>query len=186
MTMEEDYISVHTGQVIDGAISAVINGRAGLQGIYVDGTELEPDNNNKVSIPLDNYYNKSSVNSLLSNKIDKTAISQVTGDSTTSIMSQDAVTTALNSKCTTSLYTATLLANGWSNSAPYTQTVNVVGILATDTPIVDIVLDQANAEEQSLSWLYVSTITTSDGAIIATCLESKPTINMQIQIRVIR
>lgn len=186
MVMEEDYVSIHTGQVIDGAISAVINGRAGLQGIYVDGTELEPDGNNKVSIPLDNYYNKSSINSLLSNKIDKTAISQVAGDSQTSIMSQNAVTIALNSKCTTSLYTATLLENGWTNSAPYSQTINVTGILATDTPIVDIILSDLNADEESFSWLYVSKIITSDGSITATCLESKPTIDMQIQLKVIR
>lgn len=140
MVMEEDYISIHTGQVIDGAISAVINGRAGLQGIYVNGTELEPDDNNKVSIPLSSAY----------------------------------------------LYTATLLENGWTNSAPYSQTVNVQGILATDTPIVDIVLSSSNADEESFSWLYVSKIITSDGSITATCLESKPTIDMQIQLKVIR
>lgn len=186
MTIEEDYISIHTGQVIDAAISAVINGRAGLQGIYVDGTELEPDSNNKVSIPLDNYYNKSSINLLLNNKIDKTAISQVTGDSTTSIMSQNAVTTMLNSKPSIYSYTATLLANGWSINAPYTQTVNVQGILASDSPIVDIILSDLNADEESFSWLYVSKIITSDGSITATCLESKPTIDMQIQLKVIR
>lgn len=140
MVMEEDYISIHTGQVIDGAISAVINGRAGLQGIYVNGTELEPDDNNKVSIPLSSA----------------------------------------------SLYTATLLENGWTNSAPYSQTVNVQGILATDTPIVDIVLSSSNADEESFSWLYVSKIITSNGSITATCLESKPTIDMQIQLKVIR
>lgn len=140
MVMEEDYISIHTGQVIDGAISAVINGRAGLQGIYVNGTELEPDDNNKVSITLSSA----------------------------------------------SLYTATLLENGWTNSAPYSQTVNVQGILATDTPIVDIVLSSSNADEESFSWLYVSKIITSNGSITATCLESKPTIDMQIQLKVIR
>lgn len=68
-----DYRSSHTGEVIDSAVSQVINGTAGIQGVKIAGTELSPDSSNKVNITL----------------------AQTTGTSTTSIMSQDAVSSRL-------------------------------------------------------------------------------------------
>lgn len=95
----------------------------------------------------------------------------------------------LSTKATTALYTATLLASGWSGSAaPYTQTVSVTGILATDTPIADVVLDQSTptAISQIEAWMSVSKIETADGSITATCLEELPAIDIPIQLKVVR
>ena len=161
-------------------------------------------------------YTKSETDNLLGNKVDKvtgkglstedyttaektklsnieaeankTVITQSTGSSTTSVMSQNAVTTQLNNKATTSLYTATLSSSSWSSSAPYTQTVSVSGILSTDTPIADVVLDQSTptAITQIEAWMNVSKIETANGSITATCLEVKPTINIPIQLKVVR
>ena len=89
------------------------------------------------TIDPSDYYNKTETNALLDTKVDKvsgkglstedytaadktklanieseankTIIEQATGSSTSSVMSQDAVTTQLNTKATTNLYTATLL-----------------------------------------------------------------------------
>lgn len=118
----------------------------------------------------------------------KTVIVQSTGQNTTSVMSQDAVTTELNNKATTTLYTATLSSSNWSSSAPYTQTVSVSGILSTDIPIVDVVLDQSTstAISQIEAWMNVSKIETANGSITATCFEEKPTINIPIQLKVVR
>lgn len=185
MPIEEDYVSVHTGTVIDGAISAVINGRAGLQGVYLNGTELEPDGSNKVSISLSNdYYDKSSIDSLLNDKVDKSSIVQTTGDSTTSVMSQDAVTTQLNSKATVSYYTATLYSNSWNGStAPYTQNINVLGILNTDRPIVGL----NNTSESTLeSWSYVSSVLADTDSLSFECYSDKPTTDLNINIMVVR
>lgn len=137
---------------------------------------------------LTNYYNKSATDTLLSEKVDKTSVAQTTGSSTTSIMSQDAVTTQLGNKATTSLYNATLGSSGWSSTVPYTQTVSVSGILSTDTPIADVVLDSdtPTAISQISAWACVSKIETSNGSITATCLETKPTINIPIQLKVVR
>lgn len=165
---------------------------------------------------LTNYYNKSETDNLLDTKVEKvtgkglstedyttaeqtklsgieseankTTVVQTTGNSTTSVMSQDAVTTQLSGKATTTVYTATLTSGGWSSSAPYTQTVNVSGILATDNPIVDVVLDAntSTAMSQISAWVCVSKIVTSDGSITATCLENKPITDIPIQLKVVR
>lgn len=118
----------------------------------------------------------------------KTTVVQGTGSSTTSVMSQDAVTTQLNTKATTSLYTSTLSSSNWSSTAPYTQTVNVSGILSTDTPIVDVVLSSttSTAISEMEAWNCVSKIETSNGSITATCLESKPEISLNVQLKVVR
>ena len=168
------------------------------------------------TIDPSDYYNKTETNALLDTKVDKvsgkglstedytaadktklanieseankTIIEQATGSSTSSVMSQDAVTTQLNNKATTNLYTATLLSSGWSSSAPYTQTVSVSGILSTDTPIADVVLDvvTSTAMAQISAWMCVSNIETADGSITATCFENKPEIDIPIQLKVVR
>ena len=168
------------------------------------------------TIDPSDYYNKTETNALLDTKVDKvsgkglstedytaadktklanieseankTIVEQTTGTSTLSVMSQDAVTTQLNNKATTNLYTATLLSSGWSSSAPYTQTVSVSGILSTDTPIADVVLDvvTSTAMAQISAWMCVSNIETADGSITATCFENKPEIDIPIQLKVVR
>lgn len=144
MAIKEDYISIHTGIVIDAAISAVIAGRAGLQGVYLNGTELTPDSSNKVSISLTgDYYNKTQIGNLLDSKVDKvegkglstedftstdktklsgieteankTIVVQGTGDSITNVMSQNAVTTQLNSKADSSSLSTVATSGSYSD-----------------------------------------------------------------------
>lgn len=74
-----EYNSIYTGEIVDATISAVIAGKAGLQGVKVNGSELVPDQSNKVSLEIPNVL-------------------QITGTSTTDIMSQNAVTSALSNK----------------------------------------------------------------------------------------
>ena len=74
-----EYVSKYTGPEIDNALKKVVDGKAGIQGVKVNGTEVTPDNSNKVNVEIPN-------------------ISQTTGSSTTSVMSQDAITTQLNNK----------------------------------------------------------------------------------------
>lgn len=180
-------------------------------------SDLTNDSNFISSSDLsNNYYNKTQTDNLLDNKVDKvtgkglstedyttsektklsgieteankTVVVQTTGSSTTDVMSQNIVTTELNSKATTALYTGTLTSSGWTSAAPYTQTVNISGILATDVPIVDVVLSSttSTAISQLEAWGYVSKIETAAGSITATCLEEKPTIDIPIQLKVVR
>ncbi len=165
-----DYQSTYKGSVIDQTISTVINGQAGIQGVSVNGTELTPDSNNKVSFNIPNVL-------------------QTTGSSTTDTMSQDAITTALSGKASVSTYNATLLASGWSgSSAPYTQTVSISGILGNDVPFAYIILsdDTSTAQNQLTNWAYVSKMVNSNDSITATCFDSKPSVDLNISLTVIR
>ncbi len=165
-----DYQSTYKGSVIDQTISTVINGQAGIQGVSVNGTELTPDSNNKVSFNIPNVL-------------------QTTGSSTTETMSQDAITTALSGKASVLTYNATLLSSGWSGiSAPYTQTVSVSGILANDKVFADVVLSssEATAKTQLNNWAYISKMETSNGSITSTCFDYKPSVDLSISLTVIR
>lgn len=89
------------------------------------------------------------------------------------------------------LYTTTLTALGWtdtSGNAPFIQTVNIQGILATDTPIIDVVLSSTSetAKSQLEAFSCLSKIETANGSITATCLDTKPTIDIPIKLKVIR
>ena len=89
------------------------------------------------------------------------------------------------------LYTTTLTALGWadtSGNAPFIQTVNIQGILATDTPIIDVVLSSTTetAKSQLEAFSCLSKVETADGSITATCLDTKPTIDIPIKLKVIR
>ena len=75
-----------------------------------------------------------------------------------------------------------------AETGEYLQTIEVPGILATDNPIVDVVLDalKDTALSQLEAWSCVSKIETSDGSITVTCLEEAPTVALPIQLKVVR
>lgn len=166
------YKSKFAGDVIDATLTAVIDGQAGIQGVKVNNSEVTPDLNNKVDLTIPNVV-------------------QSTGESTTDVISQGAVTTQLNSKATTNLYTGTLTALGWEDTggvAPYTQTISVSGILSSDTPFVDLVLSSttSTAKSQIEAFTCVSKVETSDDEVTATCFDNKPNIDLPIMLKVIR
>ena len=79
-------------------------------------------------------------------------------------------------------------ASGWSASAPYTQSISVSGLLATDNPHVFPVYSDtlATAVNQVESWAMVSTATTSSGSLILKCFEDKPTVDLTLMVEVNR
>ena len=299
-----EYNSTYTGEIVDATISAVLAGKAGIQGVSINGSELTPDTNNKVSFNLPNVLqttgtsttdimSQNSITTALSNKVDSSSLasvatsgsysdlsnkptiptktseltndsnfvsssnlatvattgsyddlsnkptipsktSQLTNDSNfvssgnlamvaisgsytdlsntptiptktsdltndSNFVSSSSLATVATSGSYTDLsntptiptvsdYNALLLLSNWSSTAPYTQTVSAQGILATDTPIVDVVLDSttSTAISQNNSWAFVSKIETSADSITATCLESKPEVDLPIQLKVVR
>jgi len=82
----------------------------------------------------------------------------------------------------------TTVSTSWTGSGPYTQTVTVNGILASDNPIVDIVLSNtlATAKSQAIEWVKVSKITTENNSITIRCDNEKPIIQLPIQLKVVR
>lgn len=84
-------------------------------------------------------------------------------------------------------WTATITTT-WSGSGPYTQSVTVSGILASDMPHIMPVYSATNATAiaQKEAWACVSKAETSDGTITFTCFEEKPSTDIPIQIEVMR
>lgn len=78
------YKSRFQGQVIDATLQAVIDGKAGIQGLKIDNVELTPDSENKVNI------SKSELNI--------PEVVQETGQSTSKVMSQNSVSSLLSQK----------------------------------------------------------------------------------------
>lgn len=83
------------------------------------------------------------------------------------------------------IFTVAVPASGWSASAPYTQTIAVEGILATDTPHWGVVYsDAALAEKEAFS--VVDELDTAAGSVTFTCFEEKPGVDLTIQMEVNR
>lgn len=84
-------------------------------------------------------------------------------------------------------YTATV-GTGWTGSGPYTQTVTVAGVLASDMPHVVPVYDADNttAQAQREAWGCVSRGVAAAGGIQFTCFEDKPETAIPVQIEVMR
>lgn len=87
-----------------------------------------------------------------------------------------------------STYTATISTTWTGSAAPYTQSVSVRGLLATDTPHVTPVFSDtlATAIAQKEAWGMVSEADAGTNTITFTCFEDKPTTAIPIQIEVIR
>lgn len=86
-----------------------------------------------------------------------------------------------------SVKTATLSSSGWSSSAPYTQTVNVSGITADDSPIVALYItgspSSSNVKNMAKSYGYIDRAVTGNGTITFYCYNKKPTVNITVSIK---
>ena len=86
-------------------------------------------------------------------------------------------------------YRVMLTAEGWVGSGPYTQTIQIGGILETDCPHIMPDWDSNNtsyAITQQQEWPRVSKAEAVAGGIKFTCYEEKTTVNMILQIEVMR
>lgn len=98
------------------------------------------------------------------------------------------VTAAQVGAATTSLYSGTLVANGWVGTVPpYTQTIAVAGMLSTDTPIADILQTgtESTDEAMRIAWELITRITSGAGSITVYASDL-PESEIAIQMRVVR
>ena len=87
------------------------------------------------------------------------------------------------------VFTTTLTVNDWEgDKAPYTQRIGIEGILSTDTPHYGAVYDedQDTRLAQKEAFAMVDDLDTEDGAVIFTCFDDKPDVNIPIQMEVNR
>lgn len=87
------------------------------------------------------------------------------------------------------VFATTLTANDWEgDEAPYIQRIGIEGILSTDRPHYSPVYDadQETRLAQKEAFAMVDDLDTEDGAVIFTCFENKPEVNIPIQMEVNR
>ena len=86
------------------------------------------------------------------------------------------------------VYTGTLTADGWTgDAAPYTQAVTVSGVLASDSPIIDLVPSSvyATAVAEDTAWGSIYRAVTSANTITFYAKEA-PTVALDFKARCIR
>ena len=98
-----------------------------------------------------------------------------------------AVGDALKKKAETESFKVILSANGWSGSAPFTQTISIDRIFSTDEPFVDVNLEGVYDGTSIIeAWSVVGRVATADGSITAYCYEEAPTVDIPIILKVVR
>ncbi len=122
---------------------------------------------------------------------DKTVTGAKMADGTvgaTQLDSNSVTSVKIAANAVSTTYTGDLTATGWSGSAaPYSQAVTITGVLATDTPIVDLVPSDtyATAELQIEGWSAIYRAVTAASTITFYATD-KPTIALPFQVRCIR
>ena len=84
--------------------------------------------------------------------------------------------------------TIVLPVNGWTDAAPYTQTVPAAGILETDQPHYGVIYsaDLSTAMAEKEAFAMVDDLDTAAGSVTFTCFEAAPAVNLTIQLEVNR
>lgn len=81
----------------------------------------------------------------------------------------------------------TLTAAGWSSSAPYTQAVNISGMVESDRPTVSLYLPDgitaADVDLQSKAYDCINRAVSGNGNIKVYCYKKKPAVDFQIQMK---
>ena len=78
-------------------------------------------------------------------------------------------------------------ASGWGSTAPYTQTVNVAGVTAEDSPIIGIRIAEgttaANVKLQHKAWGGVDRAGTGAGTVTFYCYNKKPANDFTVNVK---
>lgn len=84
-------------------------------------------------------------------------------------------------------YYCTLSASNWGTEFPYTQSITVNGILASDVPIADVNLSDESLDvvEVLNAWGAIARIKTINNGIVAYCYSDVPTLDIPIILKVI-
>ena len=89
---------------------------------------------------------------------------------------------------TVAKYTGTLAAASWSgNSAPYYQALTINGLLASDTPTVDVVMSgtYSTDDARNSAWAVIYRAVTSADTLTVYASEL-PTVDLPIQMQCVR
>ena len=168
----EDVGAVEANSAITGATKCKITYDS--KGLVTSGADLSASDIPDISTTYETKSNKSD---------------SYSASSSTTYASTKALVDGLTTKAEVSNYTA-IITTTWTegSSSVYSQTISVQGILSTDTPIIDVVLDSdpTTAQNQMDAWSYISRISTSNDSITVYAVGAAPTTAIPIQILCMR
>ena len=168
----EDVGAVQANSAITGATKCKITYDS--KGLVTAGADLSASDIPDVSATYETKSNKSD---------------SYTQSSSTTYSSTKALVDGLSTKAEVSNYTATITTT-WTegSNSVYSQTISVQGILSTDTPIIDVVLDSdpVAAQSQLDAWSYISRISTGNNSITVYAVGTAPNVAIPIQILCVR
>ncbi len=100
----------------------------------------------------------------------------------------DAHNSKFQTKAERKLFTATISASWSGEEAPFTQSVSISGILASDTPHITPIFstNSGTAAAELEAWALINKATADNGAILFSCFAKKPAVAINVQIEVIR
>ena len=95
--------------------------------------------------------------------------------------------TLINKRATSQTYSGVFTIADWAGTEePFTQTIDIKGLLATDNPIVDVDMSTATDPANKIeNWNYIYRLETLDGKLKAYAAQ-KPTVQVGVILKVIR
>ena len=126
------------------------------------------------------------MNEKVEDRVTKEALNKTVDTINNSILNVDKRAEA---KASTITFKTTIIANSFEGTeAPYTQKIFIDGIKTSDNPIVGLLVSDSyrTALDEKDAWGNINRITCDDGFITVYCFESKPSVDINIQIKVIR
>ena len=126
------------------------------------------------------------LNEKVENRVTYEQLSATVDDLNQSILDVDK---KVDSNALTKTYRATIYADAFEGTtAPYTQKIYIDGILEPDNPIIGLIVSESvmSALDQRDSWGCITKIKSHDGYLMVYCFESKPSVDLDIQIKIIR
>ena len=116
--------------------------------------------------------------------IDESTKHWFVGETDTGVVAEGVTTIS-----TTSItYTGTLTVDGWvGDTSPYTQVINISSVTADLSPFIDLIVsdDITISDEEMTQWSYITKATTSDNIITFRCNKTKPTIELNFEVKVV-
>lgn len=128
---------------------------------------------------------------VVAGKLEETRIISLAGDVAGSVSFDGSNDVVINTSLisASNYYHVTFKASNWSLSAPYTQTVPVIGIKESDYPIIDVDSSVISSDENGDylgAWALIGRVSTANGSVTAYCYQEKPKVDISVNIVVIK
>ena len=151
--------------------------------VYAFYATIQGSNTGDISVTVD-------ASALVSKATLETAVAEMQESVDAASAKADAAAATADSKPNVYDYKATFLASGWSDTAPYTQSVSFGGTLkSTDTkPILALDMENATAdtaEDLQAAWSCIGRATAEGSTLTAYCFTDKPETDIPVMMKVV-